>query len=184
MKLLKLSNISVAFAACFAMTGTAFAVTDTVTLSGTPPSLGKIVRGTTDSVFTIAADTGAVTASLGAGAARLGTLSTTATQTVSVKCNSSCKGATVNVLVVATNTGPISITEFSAGALSGNVSGSWKTPLPSASTSMTFQFTFDNAGNSSTSKTATFKLGMKVKATGGSSSTGDLTFPYSVTASH
>jgi hypothetical protein len=180
----KISAFYLAVAACLVMPGTAFAVTDTVTFSGTPPNLGKLVRGNSDSVFTIAADTGAVTSSLGNGAARVGNLSTTTTQTVSVKCASNCKGVTVSVVVTANNAGPINITEFNVGTLSGNVSGSWQTPLPAAGTSMTFQFTFDNAGNNAASKTATFKLGMKVKAAANGNSTGTLTFPYSVTASH
>lgn len=180
----KISAFYLAVAACLVMPGTAFAVTDTVTFSGTPPNLGKIVKGTSDSSFTIAASTGAVTTSLGNNAARLGSLSTTTTQTVSVTCASSCRGVTVSVLVTADNSGPIDITEFSVGTLSGSVTGSWKTPLPTASSSMTFRFTFNSTGTNSTSKTATFKLGMKVKAAASSTSTGVLTFPYSVTASH
>ena len=158
----------------------ALAVNDTVSFSAATLDLGKVVGGSMPSTLSVNASTGTVNATLASDARGIGIPASVTTQIVTISCTTSCAGKTVTVVITANNSGRVSITSFNVGALSGNNSGSWiNTPTPASS--MTYRFNFTNGGNS---KSVNFRIGYTVVVAASPNTTGLITFPFSVTASH
>jgi hypothetical protein len=136
----------------------------------TAPSLGRVVAGSSTTVFSVSAG-GAVTRTSG-DAIRLTTAGVTA-PTVTVTCMTlvNCTLRDVRVTVTASGgSGGASITRFRIGTLSG---GTYRTSAPAEGASLTFDLRPLGMGGS-----ASFPLGVDVSVTAGS--LGDASYSYSI----
>lgn len=154
-------------------------VTATVTPSSAAPALGRVVRGGSNTTFTIDAATGVVTKT---GPAIRLTSGSVTTPTIAISCGGSgggqCNSRQMRVQISASGALPAHFTQFSVGSLSC-ASGCTATyvggtPTPAGS----LDFNISGIGNG---KTGSFKLGSEVlvPSTG---VTGSQTFTVTVVA--
>lgn len=140
--------------------------------TGTNPALGRVVRGSIATTFSISPN-GAVTKT-GGDAIRMTGTAVTGT-TVTISCGLlNCGGRTLRVTIQATgSSGSATLTKFRVGSLSGSsyVTGS----APAEASSLTFDLTSITLLNN-----CSFALGMDVLVPVGGT-TGNGTYTYSIT---
>ena len=143
--------------------------------TGTNPALGRVVRGSTATTFSIST-AGAVTKT--GNAIRMnGTTAVTGT-TVTISCggllNLSCAGRTLRITIQATgSSGSATLTKFRVGSLSGSSYSAGSAPAEASSLS------FDLTGIGLLNN-CSFALGMDVLVPVGAT-TGNGTYTYSIT---
>lgn len=160
------------FATVFAATAsTACAQAAAARSPATAPALGRVVAGTSTTVFSVAID-GSVSRASG-NAVRL-TAGATTSPTITISCAGvACALQDIRVTVTASgSTGAASISRFRVGTLTG---GTYRTSAPAEAGSLTLVLRPIGVGGS-----ASFPLGMDVTVSPGS--TGNSSYTYTVTA--
>lgn len=159
-------------------TGSASAQTYTTTLSPSAdaPKIGNIVRGGSNTIFTINATSGAVTQT-GPGI-RL-TPGGVTTPTITIRCMGGlCNNRRIAVLITRNGAAPAEYTNFTVGGLtcSAGCTAAFIGLPPAGGMPLSFEI-----GGVKNNTTATFRLGSEVTVSGGA--TGTKTFGVTVAAS-
>ncbi len=150
--------------------------TTTLTPSADAPKIGNVVRGLSNTVFTINATSGVVTQS-GPGI-RL-TPGTVTTPTITIRCmGGTCNNRRIAVLITRDGAAPAEYTNFTVGGLScsAGCSAAFIGLPPAGGMPLSFEI-----GGVKNGTTATFRLGSDVTVSGGV--TGTKTFGVTVAAS-